>query len=308
MPCFHPLKGWASKALSGGFTTSRRDAFIDLPRTVPCGQCSGCRLERSRQWAVRCHHEASLHENNCFITLTYNDEHLPPDRSLTIREFQLFIKRLRKKYGNNIRYYACGEYGENYGRPHYHACLFNHDFTDKKLWKQSRDNPLYRSASLEALWIDPETKKSLGYSSVGEVTFQSAAYVARYIMKKRLGKNQDEYYVYIDDDGVVHQRLPEFTLMSRRPGIGAGWLQKFATDVYPDDFVIINGKRVRPPRYYDQNFELVDSELLEQIKWTRKKNLRKYADNNTPERLAVREKIQDVKVQLLQRNHDLKGS
>ncbi len=218
------------------------------------------------------------------------------------------MKRLRKKYGSNIRYYACGENGDHNGRPHYHACLFNHDFGDRKIWKETKNGPLYRSAELESLWIDVLTGKSLGYSSVGDVTFASAAYVARYIMKKRLGKNQEEHYIYVDPDGVIHQRLPEFTLMSRRPGIGAGWLDEYAADVYPDDFVIINGKKVRPPRYYDQNYELVNSDEIEKIKWTRKKNLRKHAENNTPERLAVREKIQDAKNKLLERNHDQPGS
>lgn len=297
------MKGWASKSNSGGFTTSRNQAFTDLPRTVPCGQCSGCRLERSRQWAVRCYHEASLHEENCFVTLTYNKQHLPADCSLRVREFQLFMKRLRKKYGNNIRYYACGEYGDTNGRPHYHACLFNHDFPDKKLWQHSKKYPLYRSDELEKLWIDPETRESLGYSSIGEVTFESAAYVARYIMKKRLGKNQEEHYVYIDDDGVIHQQVPEFTLMSRRPGIGAKWLQEFATDVYPDDFVIINGKKARPPRYYDQNHEIVDPDDMAKIKWTRKQEFRKHADDNTPERLAVREKVELAKTKLFSPRH-----
>jgi len=307
MACFHPLKGWASQAKAGGFTTSRRQAWIDLPRTVPCGQCSGCRLERSRQWAVRCHHEASLYENNSFITLTYNNDHLPADGSLSVRELQLFMKRLRKKFGSKIRYYACGEYGDNFGRPHYHACLFNHDFTDKTIWKQSREHPLYRSAELEKIW-------PYGFSSIGEVTFESAAYVARYIMKKRLGKNQEKHYSYVDGDGEIHQRLPEFTVMSRggrhgtEGGIGSRWLKQFTSDVYPDDFVIINGKKVRPPRYYDQEFEIANSDLAKKIKRTRKKNLRKHAANNTPERLAVREKVQDAKTKLLERNHDKNGS
>ncbi len=224
------------------------------------------------------------------------------------------MKRLRKKYGPKIRHYACGEYGDNNGRPHYHACLFNHDFKDKIIWKQSRDNPLYRSKELESLWIDPETKQSLGYSSIGEVTFQSAAYVARYIMKKRLGKNQEEHYVYIDEDGIIHQRLPEFTTQSRggrykgEGGIGSGWIYKYATDVYPDDFVIINGKRVRPPRFYDLNFDLVDPEAMKKIKWIRNKNLREHTEDNSPERLAVREKVQAAQIQNLKRDHDKNGS
>jgi len=174
-------------------------------------------------------------------------------------------------------------------------------FKDQTLWKASKKHPLYRSESLERLWIDPETKESLGYSSIGAVTFESAAYVARYIMKKQNGKNAEHHYVYIDNDGVIHQRLPEFTLMSRGGrknglgGIGSKWIKQFASDVYPDDFVIINGKKARPPRYYDQNYEIVDPDDMANIKWARKENLRKHADDNTPERLAVREKVQLAK-------------
>ena len=118
MPCYSPIKGYRSKVLSpnGKRTIVFKPnlGFVDLPVLVPCGQCCGCRLERSRQWAIRCTHEASLHENNCFITLTFNDDNLPSDKSLDVRHFQLFMKRLRKQFGSNIRYYHCGEYGENF--------------------------------------------------------------------------------------------------------------------------------------------------------------------------------------------------
>ncbi len=302
MPCYSPLKGWSSnKASANGkraVTFNIREAYTDRPRTVPCGQCVGCRLERSRQWAIRCHHEASLHEDNCFITLTYDEENLPADRSISVRAFQLFMKRLRKKYPQKIRFYACGEYGDNLGRPHYHACLFNHDFADKRLWRRKKNKePLYRSSDLEEIW-------PYGYSSVGNVSFESAAYVARYIMKKINGNIAEEHYQFIDKNGEIHQRTPEFTIMSRKPGVGAKWLEKYATDVYPDDFVILKGKRMRPPRYYDQNLEVLEPENYRKIQWTRKRNLRKHADNNTPERLEVREKIQRKKMELLVRNHD----
>lgn len=241
-----------------------------------------------------------MHENNTFITLTYADEFLPENKSLDVREFQLFMKRCRKKYEpKKIRFYACGEYGDSLGRPHYHACLFNHDFEDKKIWQQKKDKePLFRSSELEELW-------PYGYSSCGEVTFQSAAYVARYLMKKINGKNAEEHYEFTDQYGEVFNRKPEFTVMSRKPGIGKSWLQQYASDVYPDDFIIINGKRMRPPRFYDTNFQLEDPELIERLKLARKKSLKKHAANNTPERLAVRERIHKKKAELLLRNHDL---
>jgi len=301
MPCFCPLKGWSSTANPAAITFNKAQGYSDRPRTVPCGQCVGCRLERSRQWAIRCHHEASLHENNSFITLTFNNEHLPRDRSLNVRTFQLFMKRLRitirRKTGQRLRFYGCGEYGDHLGRPHYHACIFGYDFPDKQVWEKHRGETLYRSAELEKLW-------PYGYSSIGSVTFRSAAYVARYIMKKRNGPQSAGHYEFVDDYGVVYQRKPEFTTMSRQPGVGAKWLEKYASDVYPDDFVIINGKRMRPPRYYDQNFELLDPLEMQKIKWTRKRNLRTHADNNTPTRLGVRHKIAHKKLGQLPRNHD----
>jgi hypothetical protein len=135
-------------------------------------------------------HEAKMHPKNCFITLTYNNEHLPSDGSLNYEVFQLFMKRLRKKYGKGIRFYMCGEYGDKLGRPHFHACLFGHDFADKKLWKTTDSkSKLYRSAELEKLW-------PYGFSSVGDVTFESAAYVARYIMKKVSGDASESHYTF----------------------------------------------------------------------------------------------------------------
>ena len=169
----------------------------DQPEKLPCGQCVGCRLERSRQWAIRCMHEAQMHEDNCFITLTFNPESLD-DRSnpwsLDVRDFQLFMKRLRKKYGAGIRFYHCGEYGELNKRPHYHACIFGFDFPDKRLWKVTNSgHRLYISESLDELW-------PFGFCTIGNVTFESAAYVARYIMKKVNGDAAADHYEWIDED------------------------------------------------------------------------------------------------------------
>ena len=135
MTCYHPLECWRVDGQSKLAFVKPREALIREKLEVPCGQCIGCRLERSRQWAVRCIHEAQLHKDNCFITLTYNDEHLPSPPSLSVRDFQLFMKRLRKRFGKGIRFFHCGEYGEKYGRPHYHACLFGFDFPDRVQFK-----------------------------------------------------------------------------------------------------------------------------------------------------------------------------
>ena len=131
MPCFHPLRAFKTSAGEVVFTEhARYDIVTQL--SLPCGQCSGCRLERSRQWAMRCVHEAAAYDCNAFITLTYDEENLPADGSLNYDHFQLFMKRLRKAIEpNKVRFYMCGEYGEENGRPHFHACLFGYDFPDK---------------------------------------------------------------------------------------------------------------------------------------------------------------------------------
>lgn len=311
MPCYHPLTAYKSKEVheSGKrkivFYEDAKNRDVDLPPfELPCGRCIGCKLERSRQWAIRCVHEAQMFkENNCYITLTYRDEDLPrvdPDDEQTVptlapRDFQLFMKRLRKKNGCNIRFFHCGEYGEKKGRPHYHAIIFNHRFKDQKPWKIINGNQLYTSQSLELLW-------PWGFSSVGAVTFHSAAYVARYITKKLTGPKAVAYQWVHPETGEIFQRQPEYCTMSRRPGIGQTWLNRYSNDIYPGDFVIINAKKMRPPRYYDKQFEVTDPKEYNQIKRQRVREARKLGKEATPERLAVREKVQQEKLTRLPRN------
>ena len=297
MPCYHPLTAFQCADGSIVFYESKRhDTVKNL--SLPCGQCVGCRLERSRQWAIRCMHEAQMHEKNCFITLTYDDAHLPSDRSLHYRDFQLFIKRLRKRYpGRRIRYYMAGEYGENFGRPHWHACIFGIDFDDKKLWKRTPANSiLYRSSDLELLW-------PFGYSSIGDVTFESAAYVARYIMKKVTGKNADKHYQEIDPDtGEITNRKPEFTKMSLKPGIGYEWYKQYTSDVYPNDYVVVRGKKVKPPKYYDKKYKIDNPYEFDELLYIREKSAKLRHEDNTLERLAVKEQVAKAKLQKLKRN------
>ena len=259
--------------------------------TVPCGQCIGCRLERSRQWAVRCMHEASLHDDNSFITLTYDDESLPPFGSLLVEDFQLFMKRLRRRNSDvRIRFFHCGEYGAAGGRPHYHALLFGFDFADKVPWRESNGLPVWRSAALEALW-------PFGQSEIGTVTFESAAYVARYITKKVTGKGAEAYYQGIDyDTGEVGPIRPEYATMSRRPGIGSDWFAKFAGDVFPSDEVIVRGKATKPPRYYDNLFEVAEPEVAARVQAARRDN--RSREDETPDRLSVREVCAKAKLTL----------
>jgi hypothetical protein len=301
LTCYQPLKGYRSK--ESGPDGKRKIVFntqtghIDLPVPIPCRQCIGCRLERSRQWAIRCKHESDLYTDNCYITLTYNPEHLPASGSVEIRHFQLFLKRLRKKFGSKIRFFACGEYGELNHRPHYHACIFNFRFDDLVFYKNLNDHPLYTSEKLSSLW-------GKGFCTVGDVTFQSAAYVARYIMKKITGPQANDHYEVTDPETgeITHSLNPEYVHMSRRPGIGKLWLNQFTSDVYPHDEVIINGKSIRPPNYYDEQYKLENPIEFEKIQKLRKIKIVKNKLDNTPDRLAIKEILQTSQASQLKRS------
>lgn len=253
MPCYFPMPSYDSNG---------------TPCRLPCGQCIGCRLEYSRQWAIRCVHEAQMHNENCFITLTYNDDNLPTNKSVSKIEMSKFIRSLRKNlYPKKIRFFGSGEYGEKLSRPHYHICIFGHCFDNYKILRSSKKvlgkkgfytntESLYRSKLLEKIW-----KK--GWSSVGELTFQTSAYTARYICKKITGSKSTQHYKNLN---------PEFALMSRNPGIGTTWFEKYSTDVYPKDFLTKNGIKFRPPKFYDYLMMRKNPDLMLSIKQKRKEN------------------------------------
>jgi len=287
--CFSPLDAWRTDG--GEIVFFDRGGGRHL--TLPCGQCVGCRLERSRQWAVRIMHEASLHDDNCFITLTYDEDNVPRDGSLDKRHFQLFCKRMRKRLGS-FRFFHCGEYGESLGRPHYHACVFGLDFPDRELYRSSGENRLYTSKILDDLW-------QLGFATVGDLSFESAAYVARYVMKKVTGDAADEHYLRFSDDGEVIRLLPEYVTMSRRPGIARDWFQKFGNEVFPADEVISRGFPARPPRYYDSLLEVSEPSVFDAVKRKRRLDVERFSDNCTTERLAVREECTHARVRSLKR-------
>lgn len=321
MPCTRALKGYRNRVVNPAtgkrsIVFSAREGLIDFTVDLPCGQCMDCRLERSRQWAIRCVHEASLWERNCFITLTYNDQHLPPDGSLQMKDFQDFMKRLRKRFGAGIRYFHCGEYGEKFQRPHYHACLFNFDFNDKVVApiRQSEEYTVYTSAELSKLW-------KFGFSTVGACNFETAAYVARYVTKKITGNK-----AFVDSRGVQRPsaadhyagRRPEYITMSRRPGIAAGWFEKYSSDVYPSDRIVIRGKEMRPPKFYDALFERSYPSDFARIKRCRKRIGRDLSDREYFDRkdsfvktgrfprcsLLVREEIQMYRFKQLKRRYE----
>lgn len=260
MGCDIPLTAFRSQEFNPAtgrylLTFNSKNSLSGTPIKVPCGRCTGCKLEKSRQWAVRCNHEAQLHPANCFLTLTYDRANLPVDYSVHPREMQLFMKKLRKFTApTKIRFYLGAEYGDENLRPHYHVLIFNYDFDDKIFYETTpRGDTLYTSANLSKLW-------GKGLATVGALTFHSAGYTARYSTKKITGPKASDFYLRKHPDhGFICRVRPEFSLMSRRPGIGAAWLAKYKPDVYPSDEVISNGRKARPPRFYDQ--QLTEEEL-----------------------------------------------
>lgn len=294
MPCFHPLRAFRD---SEGIRFVGGAEIHNL--MLPCGKCDGCLLERARQWSVRIMHEAQMYEFNSFVTLTYDDAHLPFDGGLHHIDFQKFMKRLRKKFGNEIRYFMCGEYGGKLGRPHFHAILFNLTFTDLQLHMTTGSGEsLFRSATLEKLW-------PYGFSSIGSVTIQSAAYVARYTFQKV--KNKSNYETVNVETGEIFERRPEYNRMSlgthdSKGGIGKAWFMKFASDIYPHDRLVIDGTKCKPPRYYDKCFEAINP-----VKFNSIRNKRMVANSancrdNTPARLRVKEVVAQAAISKFKRS------
>lgn len=297
MPCYHPIHGY--RGVSGQWQ-SGRSGSTGLSMTVPCGRCIGCRLEKSRQWAVRCVHEAQMHEDSCFITLTYDEENVPEAGSLEKKAFPGFMKRLRKQFASgSLRYFHCGEYGDKFGRPHYHACIFGTGFPDRRVWSDRSGNKVYRSEILEKAW-------PYGHAEIGALTFESAAYCARYCTKKLAAdpsmdeeayRRWKERYERVNlATGEIVTIEPEFATMSNRPGIGRSWIEKYLYDVYPHDEVIVRGFPSKPPRYYDEVLEEKDPELAEQV--FARRVAERDRDNQTPERLQVREVCAKARVNL----------
>lgn len=312
MSCLHPRQAWyffARNPKTGNRIISfspvnvitgqyHRPGTYQLIAT-PCRQCLACRLKYSSGWAVRMMHESSLYEDNCFITLTYSNDKIPRSLSLEYDHFQRFLKRFRRFVEPiRIRFYMCGEYGDQFGRPHFHSIIFNYDFPDKEYHKTTPGGfKLYTSRILDKLWSDPDDGINYGFASIGAVSFDSAAYVARYCVKKRSGKTAPEYYkkfIVDEDTGEIMETfdtIPEFSQMSRQPGVGAPWLERYQSDVYPDDFVRVDGRSVAVPRYYDDRFKIEHLDDFEDIKRKRIDKAQANAWNNTYDRLYVRGEV-----------------
>jgi hypothetical protein len=260
---------------------------------VPCGKCISCKLQKSAEWATRATHEAQMHIFNCFITLTYAPENLPENESLEPLHLKNFIKKLRRRF-KNFKYLACGEYGHNprdnrIERPHYHLCLFGIDFQDKKyFFTNNIGQPVYRSELLEKLW-------DKGHSTVCEFTYETAAYTARYTLKKQ---TENEKYEHVNVDlktgevlepekyERIMQRLgkqPELIRMSK--GLGKSWYEKYSSDT-EKDYIIVRGKKHKTPRYYDKLLEEKDPEKLKKVKERREEIAKENPENRKVRRKA----------------------
>ena len=315
MPCFSPLTGY--KDTSGRLVFKSTGTVSSMK--VPCGQCIGCRIDRTRAWAMRCVHESKKHNHNSFITLTYAPRHLPHGGNLQIKDFQDFMKRLRKPLPpRSVSFFHCGEYGDDpsdithlsrsvitprgtvLGRPHYHALLFGIDFLDKTPWKKSHTgDQIYRSEALDKLW-------GKGHASVGAVTEQTAAYTAGYIFKKINGDLAEDHYTCLLDEGGFIQLQPEYITMSRRPAVGADWIATYADEVYWSDQVIFRGHPTKPPRFYDKQLKKENPSLYDLTKndstFKRLDADTKQKENNRPQRLKVRATVTRAKISTFKRN------
>lgn len=314
MACYSPLSGWLSMHLTASgkrpFTTNRSQALVDQPMQVPCGQCIGCRVEKAQSWATRLEAERHFHLHSRFLTVTYDDDHLPEGYTLVPDDLRWFIRRLRRwakaNLGVRIRFFGVGEYGElamvpvvgfSLGRPHYHVIAFGLYFFDEKKAESSRSGEdQFYSETLDRLW-------GKGRARIGMVTRESAGYVAGYAVKKMTGNKAEDHYKQLDiRSGVVYTVEPEFVRMSNRPGIGRRFVEKFKTDVFPADHVVQGGKPRKVPRYFDKVLDATEPDLMKAIKAERVARSLEKADDNTPDRLQVKAEVAWRKSRLFKRD------
>lgn len=265
MACSSPLKGFVVGKTESGKDKLRicsfHTAYVESGfkriydyKLIPCGRCVGCKLNYAREWSIRCCLEASFYDSNYFLTLTYDDNNNP--HNLIKDDLRNFIKKLRTYLSRagkpEIRFFACGEYGSQTLRPHFHLIVFNLVLDDLKYLKRSKTGyDLYESKFLTNIW-------SKGFVQVGECTIKTASYVARYCLK---GINHSD----ISDYGFNK----EFVLMSRRPGIGYGYFDLYKNNIYDTDkiyFSFGDFNSCSPPKYFDNLMSNLDPEIISQIK------------------------------------------
>lgn len=285
------------KFRSGKRIECNSKSYADAPLIdVPCGQCIACRLRRSADWATRIVKELTQYEHSCFVTLTYDNDHLPSDKSLHHEHLKKFFDtiRSRNRYGikfngvkyffDDVRYFCCGEYGKCDERPHYHAIIFGFDCYDRQYYKKnSNGDTLFQSPFLESIW-------NKGFVVIGDVTFESAAYVARYCLKKVTGKEAVDHY---------KGRKPEYSTSSK--GIGRRFYEKYSKKVYRQDGVRVRGHWRTPPRYFDKLLELEDVEVYNRVKDARVESMLERVEDCMSSRLRASEIVQKAKCNLYER-------
>jgi len=264
MSCNNPIKCY--RTVKADETTGKRPVVFRPPvgepytlMSVPCTKCNGCQKDRTIEWGIRCHHEAQQHESNQFLSLSYDKKNLPKDKMLDRRHLQLFFKRLRKNTGQKIKFMYCGEYGERTWRAHYHAIIFGLEIDDLTYCKTGKNgDPLYTSKKIDATW-------GLGMVICGHVSFASSQYVAKYINKRsHILKRLREASNFVAPFGQSSQ------------GLGIDWLKKYYKDVYPNDYITIDGNKYKVPKGYDKWMEQNHPEELKEVKRNRYKKMMEY--------------------------------
>lgn len=296
MTCYYPRKGYRLPG-TNKYVPEKPKGHSGAAIEFGCKQCIGCKLDYESEWATRMVHENQMHDESMFLTLTYSPENLPENYSLVPRHLQLFWKKVRKKYPElKIRYVGCGEYGNQTHRPHYHAILFGYEAKDlEQVGTNGRGDALYSSEEMDKLW-------GFGHVTIGKVTYESCAYVARYMLKNSGADMRNDDYSFIDESTgeiIIREQKP-FIRQSRKPGIGLPWFEKYKSDVFPHDHVIIEGRKRPVPGYYLKKLAECDEEQHQHIKEKREGviNSKKFRQQHTPSRLHVKEEVKKAKLNI----------
>lgn len=319
MACLKPNTVWWSAEVN---KNGSRSIVFDVNKAldwsqefkIACGQCLGCRVDNAKNWGIRGVHESQMWDHCSFVTYTFDTPSLETREnpwSIDYREIQQVHKNMRKKYGP-FRFLLCGEYGEKNHRPHYHGIYFGLGFADKEPIQKIYGNQYYTSPSLEKSWGN-------GFVAISDVTFDSIAYVARYATKKLLGQlakpdccpdpytgefTKNSHYSYIDEEtGEIRDRNPETLQCSNKPGIGKDFFEKYYKEIYPRDEVVINGKTLKPPRYYDNLLKEKDYDLYQSVREKRLANAQIREDNDTDDYLR-KWQIMQAKTEYLTQSRD----
>lgn len=241
---------------------------------------------------MRMVHESVVASPAWFVTLTYRTEELPEHGSLFPRDATRFLKRLRRVYeGTRISYYLAGEYGEAEARPHYHAVLYGARFLDRDVFTYRHGAPVYRSQLLEDVW-------GHGICEFTGLTFAAARYCASYVRKKLRKRDDPDAYLRVNPfTGELVEIEQEYGRMSRRPAIGRRWLERYWRDVYPRDRVVLDGRELKPPRYYDKWMDRFQPRVMMETR------MRRYEESKelSVECLRAMEKAHVFRVGLLER-------